>query len=471
MTHRLAKIRGAGAIGIGVLVSLSRSSDAPVFAFLLGLHALQVPFNAWVNLRLLRQVGPTKGESIRNAVNVTLLLVTGHITHWSLPVWFWLPYLALAFERLGARFGTVTLASACIVVDGLALLEGASRSYALAFTLFAIFCAQMSRLRFAEMSKMLLTGALQRRELERAHQAMTDAHEKLTRETLARELVELELRQAQKLEAVGRLAAGIAHEVNTPIQFLGDNLRFTNDSVGDLVSLIERYRKILAGLGDGAPPSRAAADAAEAEEAIELVYLVRELPLAVQKCLEGVDRIASIVRSVKDFARPEQTEMTLVDMNEIVKNVLAIARSEYADVASVELSLAPLPRLACHAGEMNHVVLNLLVNAAEAVSDTRTRTEGKGNIVIRTGLEPDGKYVRLSISDDGPGIPETIQRRIFEPFFTTKAVGNGTGQGLAVSRSVVQRHRGSLTFESKEGAGTIFHVRLPVDESATAGVS
>ncbi|HEX3595091.1 MAG TPA: ATP-binding protein [Polyangiaceae bacterium] len=471
MTGRLAKIRGAGAVVIGVLVSLSRWGDQRVFVVLLGVHFLQVSFNAWVNLRLLRRVGPAKGEALRNAVNVTTLVITGHIAHWPLPVWFWLPYLALAFERLGARFATMTLALACVAVDGLALLEGAPPMYAIVFTLFALFCAQISGLRVREMSEMLSTGDLQRRELERAHQAMTDAHEKLTRETHARELVELELRQAQKLEAVGRLAAGIAHEVNTPIQFVGDNLRFTKDSIRELVSLIERYRTILASLNDGAPLSRATAEAAEAEGDVELVYLARELPLAVEKCLEGVERIAAIVRSVKDFARPEQREMTLVDMNDIVNNVLTIGRSEYAHVASVELSLTPLPRLVCHAGEMNHVVLNLLVNAAEAVGEMRAGTDARGHIVIRTGLEPDGKHVHLSIADDGPGIPEAIQRRIFEPFFTTKAVGKGTGQGLAVSRSAVHRHRGSLTFESKQGAGATFHVRLPVDENAVAGMA
>jgi signal transduction histidine kinase len=468
MTSRLTKVTGTSAFAISSLVTLSCLSDPHLAAMLLCVQLLQVPFNIWVNLRVLRRLGARKGELLRTAVNLTTSVVTGHLAHWPLPAWLWLPFIALATDSLGERVATAIILSTCVVVDGLALIDGVSWIYPAAFTIFAVFCAQISKLRVGEMREMLLAGDSQRRELESTYAAMKDAHERLTVETTARELVELELRQAHKLEAVGRLAAGVAHEINTPVQFIGDNLRFARDSVGDLGALIAGYRTILSALRDGLPVTQSIVEATEKEETLDVSFLLREVPSAVDKSLEGIERIAAIVRSVREFAQPEQKEMIEVDLNDNVGHVLLIARNEYAQFATVDLALSPLPRVLCHPGEINQVLLNLIVNAAHSIAETPTGAEGKGRITVRTVLEPDGRHVSLSVADDGAGIPEDIQRRIFEPFFTTKAVGKGTGQGLAVSRSVISRHGGSLRFESKEGAGTTFYVRLPIDATAEA---
>jgi signal transduction histidine kinase len=468
MRGRLNRVTVPGAFAISTMVTLSCFDDKRLFAILLGVQLFQIPFNVWVNLRLLRRLGPHAGELFRNAVNLCFSIAAGHLAHWPIPAWLWLPFIALTFEQLGARLTTWTLISTCVIMDGLALMEGVSWIYPVSFSLFAVFCAQISRVRFEEMRDMLSSGDIQRLELERAHLAMMQAHESLTRETAAREMAELELRQAHKLEAVGRLAAGIAHELNTPVQFVGDNLRFTRDSLADTVELLEHYANALKAVREGSSSSPAVARATEAESALDSSFLVEEIPRALEKSLEGIDRIAAIVRSIKEFARPDQKEMTAIDLNDTVNNVLAIARNEYAEVATVDVELAPLPRVTCHPGEINQVMLNLVVNAAQAIGETPRSAGAKGRMVVRTALEADGKHVVVSVADDGPGIPRDVQPRIFEPFFTTKPVGKGVGQGLAVSRAVILRHRGSLTFESTEGEGTTFSMRLPVDDLAVA---
>ncbi|HVW25337.1 MAG TPA: ATP-binding protein [Polyangiaceae bacterium] len=452
MTKRLTRVTGGGAAAISVLVMLSCRDEPRAVAILLGILALQVPFNLWVNLRLLQRVGAERGELIRNTVNVVAALGTGHVAHWQASVYVWLPYIALAFEQNGSRYATWALASICVAFDGLGLLEGVPWMRPLAGTVLAVLCARIARVRVQEMTRMLVEGDLQRRQLERAHDAMKIAHERLTRETQARELAEIELRQAQKLEAVGRLAAGLAHEINTPAQFVGDNLRFTKDAVTELKAVLVVYRSLSSAVGAEAI-ARCREEARRADRAADVEYLLEELPAAVDKSLEGVARISDIVRSMKEFAKPDQKQMVAVDLNAAASDVLTVARSEYAGVAKVEFLAGALPPVVCHAGEINQVILNLVVNAAEAISEVAKSGEA-GHIVVATSLEADRRHVVLSITDDGAGIPQAIRGRIFEPFFTTKPVGKGTGQGLAVSRAVVQRHGGTITFESTEGAGT-----------------
>lgn len=265
--------------------------------------------------------------------------------------------------------------------------------------------------------------------------------------------MELELHEAQKLEAVGRLAAGVAHEINTPIQFIGDNTQFLKEALASLWSLLDAYAQRVG------PESRDALLKRERE--IDLSYLREQVPDAIDSMLDGVQRVATIVRAMKEFAHPDQKEMVAVDLNRILQATLVVARNEYKYVATVDTDFGELPHVTCHVGELNQVFLNVLVNAAHAVANVVKGTEDKGKIGVATRL--DGEQVVVSISDTGPGIPEDVRAKIFEPFFTTKEVGRGTGQGLAIARTIVQRHQGSISFQSEVGKGTTFHIRIPVE--------
>ena len=262
--------------------------------------------------------------------------------------------------------------------------------------------------------------------------------------------LEDELRQAQKLESVGRLAAGVAHEINTPIQFVGDSVEFIGGAVTDLLDLATKQR---AAIDDPAQAGLARA----AEEAIDLPYLVAKLPEALARAAEGTQRVARIVRSMKIFAHPPRAEMAPVDLNLAIESTLTVARNEYRYVADAELVLGDLPKVTCHAGEINQVLLNLIVNAAHAIGETKLRG------TIRVSSQRVGDDAVIEIADTGTGIPDAVRDHVFEPFFTTKEVGRGTGQGLAIARSVVvDKHRGSLTFEPRSGGGTTFRIRIPI---------
>jgi len=284
------------------------------------------------------------------------------------------------------------------------------------------------------------------------------------RDITGREMAEMELRQAQKLESVGRLASGIAHEINTPIQFVGDNTRFLQDSFAGLQTLLAKYQELRDAAAAGPVDPAFLADLRRMEEASDCAYLVEEIPKALAQTLEGVTQVATIVRAMKEFAHPERKERVAVDINKALLSTLTVARNELKYVADVETDFGELPLVVCNVSDLNQVFLNLLVNAAHAIADVVKQSGKKGKIRVRTMAE--GKTVLVAISDTGCGIPEGIRSRIFDPFFTTKEVGRGTGQGLAIARSVVvERHKGSLTFESTEGEGTTFYVRLPVQSA------
>jgi signal transduction histidine kinase len=207
---------------------------------------------------------------------------------------------------------------------------------------------------------------------------------------------------------------------------------------------------------------------AEVDEDIE--DLKRDLPPALDRVVDGLGRIAEIVRSMKEFSHVDQREMSRVDINRAINSTLIIARSEYKYVADVQTDLQELPLVTCHGGQINQVVLNLVVNAAHAIADAVKGTPEKGLITVKTRVE-DG-FAVVSIADTGGGIPEAIRKRIFEPFFTTKEVGRGTGQGLSIAHNVIKSHGGSLDFVTEMGKGTTFFVRLPLsdadEESAVA---
>jgi len=292
------------------------------------------------------------------------------------------------------------------------------------------------------------------RDLESSHGELLRIHSESKR-------LELELHQAQKLEAVGRLAAGIAHEINTPIQFIGDNARFLGTSLAALARMLGRQREALAGVELSAAEREALA---ALEEELDLAFVLEQAGPAVQRTEEGVKRVASIVKALKEFAHPDQKEKAATDLNRALLATLEVARNEYKYVADVVTELAELPAVVCHAGDLNQVFLNLIVNAAQAIADTVSGTTRRGCITVTTRAWR--AAVEVSVKDTGGGVPEAIRDKIFEPFYTTKEVGRGTGQGLAIARNVVEQHGGTIHFETALGAGTTFTVLLPVGAEA-----
>jgi PAS domain S-box-containing protein len=285
------------------------------------------------------------------------------------------------------------------------------------------------------------------------------------RDVSERQRLELDLRHAQKLESVGRLAAGIAHEINTPIQFIGDNVRFLDSAFADMGPLYAAYRQLLTAVHDPESLAEALRNVEADATDIDIDFIMEEVPVAIAQTLDGITRVAGIVRAMKAFGHPGTEQKTKADLNEAIGNTLVVANNEIKYVADVETDLAELPLVYCHLGDINQVMLNLVVNAAQAIGSA---DRGRGTIRVSTRLE--GSYVLIEVADTGTGVPPEIADRLFDPFFTTKEVGTGTGQGLALVRTLVAgRHGGTVTFTTEAGTGTVFTVRLPVDLDETAG--
>jgi PAS domain S-box-containing protein len=279
------------------------------------------------------------------------------------------------------------------------------------------------------------------------------------RDVTDRHRLETELRHAQKLESVGQLAAGIAHEINTPVQFVGDNVRFLRDAFDGLLLALAPL-----GAGPDAGPDGgpgAAGGSPAPDGGTDLGFLTEEVPLAIDQTLQGVERIATIVRAMKAFGHPSGEQKAPADLNQAVRDTLIVANNAFKYVADVVTELGDLPPVWCHLGDINQVLLNLIVNASQAIASAVDGNCGRGTITVRTSCE--AGEVAIEVADTGVGIPPEIAERIFEPFFTTKEVGEGTGQGLSLAYSLVHdRHGGSIGFHTEPGLGTTFTVRLPV---------
>ena len=276
-------------------------------------------------------------------------------------------------------------------------------------------------------------------------------------------MLELQLDQARKLEAIGQLAAGIAHEINTPTQYIGDNIRFFQDAFNDMKPLLEHYRVLPDRLSEEGVSESILREMKENIAGGDMDYLLAEIPQALEQTLEGVERVSTIVHSMKEFSHPGAKEKTAVDINRAIENTVTVSRNEWKYVARLETDLDPLlPPVWCLPAELNQVILNMITNAAHAVGEVvGDGSDEKGLITISTLNK--GDTVEIRISDTGAGIPLKIRDRVFDPFFTTKEVGKGTGQGLAISRSViVDKHGGTVTFETEAGKGTSFIIHLPV---------
>jgi len=278
--------------------------------------------------------------------------------------------------------------------------------------------------------------------------------------------MESQLRHAQKMEGIGQLAAGIAHEINTPTQFVMDNLTFLKDSWKSAYELVQRYRGAIHDASGQLPPA-VASDLQQAEKSCDLEFIIEEVPKAIEQSLDGARRVAKIVRAMKEFSHPDSAEKTATNLNRAIESTITVARNEWKYVSELVQEFDDqLPAVVCYPGDINQVVLNLVVNAAHAIKE-KVKDGEKGQITVRT--ESLGESIEISVSDTGSGIPESIRNRVFDPFFTTKEVGKGTGQGLALAYTVVVRkHGGKIWFETEVGKGTTFYITLPVSTAAAA---
>lgn len=279
-----------------------------------------------------------------------------------------------------------------------------------------------------------------------------------------RKILERQLSQAQKLESIGQLAAGIAHEINTPTQYIGDNTNFLQIALGNLQNVLAKYGDLLAAAKQDTVSKNLIAEVEAEIENNRMDYILEQIPQAIAESLVGVERVGKIVKAMKEYAHPGGDQKTPADINSALENTITVCRNEWKYHSDMEKDFDEnLPLVQCMLGEVNQAFLNLIVNAAQAITDTVEENSGKKG-VIRVSTRHCEEFAEIKISDTGRGIPKEHQAKIFDPFFTTKEVGKGTGQGLAITHNiVVEKHGGSITFETEEGKGTTFVVRLPIN--------
>ena len=283
-----------------------------------------------------------------------------------------------------------------------------------------------------------------------------------------RRRMEQELAQARKLEAIGQLAAGIAHEINTPTQYVGANLRFMHTHLDSLLDALQGCQELVEAVQAGQPAGDLADRAALLSQEAQLEYLLQEFPSALNQSLDGIQRITHITGAMRTFSRPDTEQKTSANLNQILADTLIVARHQWKSLATLATDYDPdLPQIACYPAELSQAFLNLITNACDAIADALQDPQrpqppgGMGTLSLSTRAA--GSAAEVRIGDTGMGIPEHIQERIFDPFFTTKDPGKGTGQGLAIAYAiVVKKHGGALSFETQAGQGTTFTIRLPL---------
>jgi len=287
----------------------------------------------------------------------------------------------------------------------------------------------------------------------------------LGKDLTEKKILEAQLMQSNKLEAIGQLAAGVAHEINTPLQYVGDNLKFLNKSFVGLLNILNIFERASKNYEDHDTCILAIKQTEELSKKIKLPFLLEQMPKALEQSLEGIARVSGIVQSMKAFSHPGTGSKIPADINRAIENTVTVSRNEWKYESDLQLDLNPnLPEVPCFESEFNQVILNLIVNAKDAIQEAKENNKiESGLIVIRTAY--DNEYVVIKVEDNGCGIPDKVKDRIFDPFFTTKEVGKGTGQGLPISHSIiVEKHGGSLYFESETGKGTTFIIKLPLEE-------
>ncbi|MDK9707336.1 MAG: ATP-binding protein [Desulforhopalus sp.] len=276
------------------------------------------------------------------------------------------------------------------------------------------------------------------------------------------QLSQTQLLQAQKLESVGQLAAGIAHEINTPTQYISSNLDFLADSFTDVKRLVDNLKGLLQQIDQGTPIAEPCKMVENLLEELDWKYLETEIPTAIEQSREGVKRVTTIVGAMKEFSHPGSREKDYYDLNRILETTITVTSNEWKYCAEIETHLAAnLPKVYCLSDEIGQVFLNILINASHAIASKNMANNEKGRITISSRHTQD--YVEICIEDTGIGIPENIRERVFDPFFTTKEVGKGSGQGLAIAHDVIEnKHDGTLRLTSVVGVGTTFTIQLPI---------
>lgn len=270
---------------------------------------------------------------------------------------------------------------------------------------------------------------------------------------------------SMKLESIGELSAGIAHEINTPIQFIGNNVSFLQDSFSDLLELLESYEKLHKAIAEQNTHTELLQEIEKMAEEADVEYLLEEGPKAFEQTQHGVERVTKLVLGLKGFARSgEDDKKEPADINTIINNTIAVCQNAYKYVADLEKDLGELPFIPVLAGDIGQVLVNLIVNAAHAIEENRNNNDPLGKIAIKSYYEDE--QVVINVTDNGGGIPDGLKERIFDPFFTTKEVGKGSGQGLAISHKIIRdRHQGTLSFTSEPGEGTTFTISLPASNT------
>jgi PAS domain S-box-containing protein len=277
-----------------------------------------------------------------------------------------------------------------------------------------------------------------------------------------RKILERQVNMAQKLQSIGQLAAGIAHEINTPIQYIGSNISFLAESFNQLFETNNLYKALMDRARFGEDISREIEEVGQHIEELDLQFLLEEIPHAVSESLSGINQVSSIIKAMKQFAHPEQENLTQVDINKMLEQTATISKNEWKYVADLQLELERgIPEISGFPGPLNQVFLNLIINAAHAISEKMEKTGKKGRIVICTKVEHSA--VVITVTDTGCGISEDMKQKIFDPLFTANTPGRGTGQGLSFAYSIIhEKHRGTLDVESKAGVGSTFTIRLPL---------
>jgi|GEM_PF-703121 len=285
----------------------------------------------------------------------------------------------------------------------------------------------------------------------------------VVRDITSRVQLEDQLRHAMKLESIGQLASGIAHEINTPTQYVSDNTTFLNTAFSDIIPVVKACQNLL-NMEEGAEREKVLASVRQQLDMADIEFLAEEIPLAIEQSIEGLGRISTIVGAMKSFSHSSKGEMHAVDLAEAINTTLTVARNEWRYVAEVTTDFdKSLPLVPCMRDEFNQVILNIVVNAAHAIGERYGDCEEKQGLIHIKAFEKGGDAV-VTIEDNGGGMPPEVSSRIFDPFYTTKGVGKGTGQGLSMAYTViVEQHNGQLYADSEVGKGTVFTIRLPVE--------
>ncbi len=272
-----------------------------------------------------------------------------------------------------------------------------------------------------------------------------------------------ELERTQMLQNLGKLTAGIAHEINTPIQFIGDNLQFLSNGFTDILYLLADYEKLITDIAETSDLKNHNDRINSVKEKTDIGFISREIPKAIAQSIDGIKRVSTMISAMRDFSHIDERRFALADLNKTIKSTIVILRNEIKYVADVETDLDEnLPTVMCCIDEIQQVFLNLMINAAHSIRDVIEQNGERGLIKVSSKVQD--RYTVFTITDTGKGIPQDIKEKIFEPFFTTKGPGEGTGQGLSIVQSaIVEKHKGKIELESAEGVGTTFTIYIPIE--------